>query len=123
MKKFLKFLAIFSIICSGVANADDIDVNFATDSGEEVVVEGQTSRTELGIAFTPNDKSEGHRVLDLVVSTIKSFQPRGEVSAHVVNRQTGTTKEIVFSIQGEESSVSLIGTFADGSLLIWQKTK
>lgn len=123
MKKFLKFLAIFSFICSGVANADDIDVNFATDSGEEVVVEGQTSRTELGMAFTPNDKSEGRRVLDLVVSTIKSFQPRGEVSAHVVNRQTGTTKEIVFSIQGEESSVSLIGTFADGSLLIWQKTK
>lgn len=123
MKKFLKILAIIGFLFSGVASADDIDVNFATETGEKVIVEGKTSKTEHGVVFHPNDKRQGQRVLDLVVDTINSFQPIGEVSAHVVDRQTGATEEVLFSIQGEESSVSLIGTFADGSVLIWKQIK
>lgn len=122
MSLLKKLSIIFGLLLSAShAMADEVDINFTTDTGSEAVVNGQTAPTEVGDIFTPDDHQDAQRIFDLVLQTAEAANLLGEVSAHIVNHDTGTTKEIVFVIEGEESSISLIGTFADGTKLVWSK--
>lgn len=118
-----KLALLFSFAVSGNCFADEVDINYTTESGQIVAVSGKTTTSQHGIVFTPTSEEGGNRFLKIVLSSFDKTSLRGEVSVHLLNKDSAESQSIVFQVRGEESSVSLIGKLNDGSILTWTQNR
>lgn len=121
VRLFNKLSIVLGILfITNIGLADEVDINFTTDSGEKVVVSGETIEADAGDEFIPADKKQGQLVRDMILDSVAEYAPFDDISVHIVNRDTGLSEEVVLSLRGEESSVSLVGILQDGSIFIWK---
>lgn len=117
MRLFFVLLAmLFSFSAYG---GEESSVSFVSGSGDSSTIGGVVEfigeSTSAFISESRSAQDNFNSAVDLALAS-----EDGNLDATLTSKVTGESQKVVFTVQGEESSVSLVGVLEDGSSLVWK---